>query len=141
MAQAPLELLMIGFPGSQFNGDILPALQKLVDRGNIRIVDLVLVAKGDDGLPVIVEVESDAHDLAGLRDIVGEVNGLISEEDIVDLATGMEPGDSAGILLFEHTWAAEFADAVRAAQGEVVVSLRIPPEAVEEVLATMAEEG
>ena len=134
MAQAPLELLMIGFPGSQFNGDILPALQKLVDRGNIRIVDLVLVAKGDDGLPVI-------DDLAGLRDIVGEVNGLISEEDIVDLATGMEPGDSAGILLFEHTWAAEFADAVRAAQGEVVVSLRIPPEAVEEVLAAMAEEG
>jgi Family of unknown function (DUF6325) len=141
MSHAPLELLMVGFPGSQFNGDILPALAELVDSGTIRIVDLVLVAKGDDGLPIIIEVESDAHDLAGLRDIVGDVNGLISEEDIVDLAAGMDPGDSAAIMLFEHTWAGTFADAVRAAKGEVVVSLRIPQEALEEVLAAQAGEG
>src|SRR5262245_16961019 len=95
MVTAPLELVMIAFPGSQFNGEILPALQDLVDRGTIRIVDAVLVAKGDDGLPVVVEVESDDHDLAPLRDIVGDVNGLIAEEDIVDLAEGLMPGDSA----------------------------------------------
>jgi hypothetical protein len=141
MATAPLELVMIGFPGSQFNGEVLPALQDLVDRGTIRIVDAVLVAKGDDGMPVIVEVESDEHDLAPLRDIVGDVNGLISEEDIVDLAAGLSPGDSAGIILFEHTWASEFADAVASAKGEVLVSLRIPPEVVDEVVAAQAVEG
>src|SRR5262245_61039097 len=112
MGSAPLELVMIAFPGSAFNGEILPALQDLVDREIIRIVDLVLISKGEDNLPVIVEVESDEHDLAPLRDIVGEVNGLIAEEDIFDLADGLEPGDSAGILLFEHTWAARFAEAV-----------------------------
>ena len=141
MTHAPLELLMVGFPGSQFNGDILPALAELVDSGQIRVVDLVLVSKGDDGLPIIVEVESDAHDLDGLRDLVGDVNGLIAEEDIIDLAVGMDPGDSAAIMLFEHTWATKFADAVRAAKGEVVVSLRITPETVAEVLAARAEEG
>jgi hypothetical protein len=87
MGTAPLELMMIGFPGSEFKGEILPAIQDLVDREIIRIVDLVLVSKGDDGLPVVVEVESDEHDLAPLRDIVGDVNGLIAEEDILDLAT------------------------------------------------------
>jgi hypothetical protein len=141
MATAPLELVMIAFPGSEFNGEILPALQDLVDRGTVRIVDLVLVTKGDDGLPVVVEVESDEHDLDGLNDIVGDVNGLISEEDIVDLAEGLSPGDSAGIVLFEHTWATDFANAVEAANGEVVVSLRIPPEVVDEVVAATAEEG
>jgi hypothetical protein len=141
MATAPLELVMIAFPGSEFNGEILPALQDLVDRGTVRIVDLVLVSKGDDGLPVVVEVESDEHDLDGLNDIVGDVNGLISEEDIVDLAEGLAPGDSAGIVLFEHTWATDFANAVEAANGEVVVSLRIPPEVVDEVVAATAEEG
>jgi Family of unknown function (DUF6325) len=141
MATAPLELVMIGFPGSKFNGDILPALQKLVDRGTVRIVDLVVVTKDDEGLPVVVEVESDAGDLASLRDIVGDVNGLIAEEDILDLAAGMSPGDTAAILLFEHTWAGEFADAVRAAKGELLVSLRIPPDIVDEVVAAQAEEG
>jgi hypothetical protein len=141
MATGPLELMMIGFPGSEFNGEILPALQDLVDRDVIRIVDLVLVNKGDDGLPVVVEVESDEHDLAPLRDIVGDVNGLIAEEDIFDLAEGLDPGDSAGIMLFEHSWATGLADAVERAKGEVAVSLRIPQSVVEEVLAARAEEG
>jgi hypothetical protein len=141
MADAPLELVMIGFPQSQFNGEILPALQDLVDREIVRIVDLVLVSKGDDGVPVVVEIESDDADLAPLRDIVGDVNGLIAEEDIFDLAEGLDPGDSAGILLFEHTWAAQFAEAVEASKGEVAVSMRIPQSVIEEVLAARAEEG
>ncbi len=140
MGIAPLELMMIDFPGSQFNGEILPALADLVDREIIRIVDLVLVSKGDDGLPVVVEVESDDHDLAPLRDIVGDVNGLIAEEDIFDLAANIAPGDSAGIMLFEHAWAARFADAVEAAKGEVMVSLRIPAGVVDEVLAARTED-
>jgi uncharacterized membrane protein len=141
MTTAPLELVMIRFPGSQFNGDILPALQELVDRGAVRIVDVVLVSKGDDGRPVIVEVESNDHDLAALRDIVGDVNGLIAEEDIHDLAEGLAPGDSAGIILFEHTWASVFADAVMSANGEVLVSVRIPPDVVDEVVAAQAEDA
>src|SRR5262245_29997364 len=118
MATGPLELMMIGFPGSAFSGEILPALQDVVERDIIRIVDLVLVTKGEDGLPIVVEVESDEHDLAPLRDIVGDVNGLIAEEDIFDLAENLEPGDSAGIMLFEHTWATDFANAVERANGE-----------------------
>ena len=141
MTTAPLELVMIALPGRQFSPEILSALQDVVDRGTIRIVDAVLVAKGNDGSPVIVEVESDDHDLAPLRDIVGDVNGLIAEEDIFDLAAGLAPGDFAGIILFEHTWASDFADAVKSADGEVLVSLRIPPDVVDEVVAAQADEG
>jgi hypothetical protein len=138
MSEAPLELVMIGFPGSKFNGRIVPALQDLVDREIITIVDLVLVSKDDDGMPTIVEIETGDDDLAPLRDVVGDVNGLISEEDIVDLAAGLDPGDSAAIMLFEHTWASEFAAAVRAADGELAVTLRIPQEVVDEVLTAQA---
>ena len=141
MTTAPLELVMIALPRRQFSPEILSALQDVVDRGTIRIVDAVLVAKRNDGSPVIVEVESDDHDLAPLRDIVGDVNGLIAEEDIFDLAAGLAPGAFAGIILFEHTWASDFADAVKSADGEVLVSLRIPPDVVDEVVAAQADEG
>ena len=141
MTTAPLELVMIALPGRQFSPEILSALQDVVDRGTIRIVDAVLVAKGDDGTPVIVEVESDDHGLAPLRAIVGDINGLIAEEDAFDLAAGLAPGHTAGIILLEHTWASDFADAVKSANGEVLVSLRIPPDVVDEVVAAQADEG
>jgi hypothetical protein len=135
MPAAPLELVMIGFPGRPFSADIIPALQRLVDRGAVRVVDFVLVTRGDDGRPVIVEIEGVDHELAALRAIVGDVNGLIAEEDIIDLTSALTAGESAGIFLLEPTWAIDFAAAVDAAAGRVLASVRIPPEVVDEVAA------
>ena len=135
MPAAPLELVMIGFPGRPFSADIIPALQRLVDRGAVRVVDFVLVTRGDDGRPVIVEIEGVDHELAALRAIVGDVNGLIAEEDIVDLTSTLGTRESAGIFLLEPTWAIDFAAAVDAAAGRVLASVRIPPGVVDEVAA------
>ena len=87
------------------------------------------------GTSAIVEIEGVDHELAALRAIVGDVNGLIAEEDIVDLASSLAAGESAGIFLFEPTWAIDFAAAVNAAAGRVLASVRIPPEVVDEVAA------
>jgi hypothetical protein len=141
MSAAPLELVMIGFPGRLFSADIIPALWGLVDRGAVRVVDFVLVTKGDDGRPAVVEIEGVDHELAALRAIVGDVNGLIAEEDIVDLTGNLAPGESAGIFLFEPTWAADFAAAVTAAAGRVVANVRIPREVVDEVAAEKRHDG
>jgi hypothetical protein len=141
MTIAPLELVMIAFPGSKFSGEIIPVLGDLVERGHIRIVDLVFMQKMTDELPTIMELENVKDEYPGLVDIVGDVNGLISEEDIVDLAVSLDKGDSAAILLFEHTWASAFTDAVRRADGELVFSLRIPQAVVDEVEAARAEVG
>ena len=138
MAAGPLELIVLGFPGSKFSGAILPALIDLIEREIVRVVDLVIVQKNSDGLPEITEIENtDDPAFAGLVDIIGSPNGLIGEEDIVQLAEDLEPGDTAAMMLFEHTWANTFVDAVRKADGELLLQLRIPQEVVEIVETAM----
>jgi uncharacterized membrane protein len=132
----PVELLLVQFPGNQFTGEIAPALQNLVDSGTIRIIDLVFVAKDADGNAVGVEIE-DLNDesRANYNALVDELEGLISEDDIDDLAAALEPNSSAGILLFEHTWATPFRDALVNSGGELLARFPIPPEAMAEVIA------
>jgi hypothetical protein len=132
----PVELLFVEFPGNQFSGEITPALQALVDAGTIRIIDLVFVAKDADGNAVGIEIEElDDESRGNFNALVSELEGLISEEDIADLAEGLEPNSSAGILLFEHTWAIPFRDALVNSGGELLARFPIPPEALAEVMA------
>jgi hypothetical protein len=141
MGLGPIEVLVIGFPGSQFNGGILPALRDVVERDIVSIVDCLLVAKDLDGSLAIVEI-GDAganEDVAALAEMVGEANGLLSEEDVEEIAVALEPGDSAAFLVFEHTWAKPFRDAIVGSGGVLVANLRIPGMVVDEVLAELAE--
>jgi len=133
----PLELLVIGFPGNQFNGEIAPELGKLVEAGTIRIVDLIFMSKDADGATQSFELaEIDDGDLqSAFNAVVASVDGLITEEDIEDIAEALDPNSSAAMLLFEHTWATPFADALRASGGELIDAIRIPREAVEAVVA------
>ena len=102
----PVELLLVQFPGNQFTGEIIPALQELVETGTIRIIDLVFVAKDADGNAVGIELEElDDDSRENFNSLVTELEGLIADEDIEDLAAALEPNSSAGILLFENTWA------------------------------------
>jgi uncharacterized membrane protein len=131
----PVELLFVEFPGNQFTGEIIPALSALIDQGTIRVIDLVFVAKDADGNSVGIALE----DLPGeakdaFSELVTELAELIAEEDVEDLAEGLEPNSSAAILLFEHVWATKFRDAVISSGGELVAAIRIPKEVVDEVL-------
>ena len=132
----PVELLFVEFPGNQFTGEIIPALRELLDQGTIRILDLVFVAKDGDGNAVGMELEALPADAKGaFSELVEELEELIAEEDVEDLAEALEPNSSAAILLFEHTWAIPFRDAIANSGGQLVVRLPITEAALAEIAA------
>ncbi len=136
MSIGPIEILVISFPGNEFNGDVAPALAELVQTGTIRVIDLVFVAKDAAGDVAALELsELDEATSAAFRPHVEEPSGMLAEEDIADLAAELEPASSAAILMFEHVWATRFRDAVVESGGELVAAIRIPKEAIDEVLA------
>ena len=132
----PVEILVVGFPGNQFTGEIAPALEDLVKSGLIRVIDLVFVTKDADGSVVGVELSDlDEATSAAFQPHVEEPSGLLSDEDIEDLGAQLEPNSSAAILLFEHLWAIQFRDAVLNSGGQLITSIRIPKEVIDEVVA------
>ncbi len=136
MSIGPIEILVISFPGNEFNGDVAPALAELVQTGTIRVIDLVFVAKDAAGDVAALELsELDEATSAAFRPHVEEPSGMLAEEDIADLAAELESASSAAILMFEHVWATRFRDAVVESGGELVAAIRIPKEAIDEVLA------
>ncbi|HET6918481.1 MAG TPA: DUF6325 family protein [Jiangellaceae bacterium] len=123
----PIDYLVVEFPGSRMTGEGLPLLVDLVDRGIIRILDLVFVKKELDGSMkgmAIADLDQDGKlDLAVFE---GASSGLIDQDDIADAGGVLEPGSSAGILVYENVWAAPFATALRRGGAQLVASGRIP---------------
>jgi Family of unknown function (DUF6325) len=132
---APVDLVLLGFPGNQFTGDVAPALADLVSSGTVRILDLVFISKDADGNVVGVELDQLGDVAAGFDDVDGEVSGLLTDEDIAAAGEELELNSSAALLMFENTWASKFVSAVRAANGELIAHERIPVAAMEEFLA------
>jgi len=136
MNVGPVDIIVVSFPGNQFTGEIAPALAELVEAGTIRVIDLVFVSKSADGEIVGIELSDlDESTSAAFQPHVEEPSGLLSDEDIADLGEDLAPNSSAAILLFEHVWATKFRDALLGAGGELVASIRIPKEVVDEVVA------
>ncbi len=136
MPLGPMEMLMVRFPGSQLTGDLVPALAELVESGTIHIVDFLFIQKDERGVVTVHELSDLAPDLLGrFAPLLDDITPLLNDDDAQELAASLEPGASAGIMLFENTWATRFANAVRAAQGEVLLNERIPHAVVAEVLA------
>lgn len=128
---------MIQFPGDRFDGSIAPAIADLVDRGVVGILDLVFVKKGTDGSIVVFEYD-ELDEVVEFSVIDGEADGLLSSDDVVELAGDLPPGSAALFVLFEDLWAAELGRAVRAAGGELVAGGRIPHQIVTEAVAAIA---
>jgi hypothetical protein len=126
----PIDYILIEWPGRQPNGEVAPHLVDLVDRGLIRILDLVFVAKDEDGTVRGLEIAEVGGEVAELSIFEGASSGLLSEEDIDEAGGVMESGTSAALLVFENTWAAPFATAVRRSGGQLAASGRIPVQAV-----------
>ena len=141
MGLGPIEVVVVGFPGSEFNGGILPALADVVERDIVSIVDCLLITKDEQGNVEFVEIEEvgSDDDVARLGELVQGVNGLLSDEDIDAFAEALEPGDSAAALVFEHTWAKPFRDAVVGSGGVMIANVRVPGVIADEVLAAVEE--
>jgi hypothetical protein len=137
----PIDYLIVEFPGSRMTGEGLPLLVDLADRGIIRIIDLVFVKRELDGSVsglAIADLDQDGDlDLAVFE---GASSGLLGQDDIDEASSVLEPGNSAGILVYENRWAAPFAAALRRGGAQVVATGRIPVEDVVAALDT-AEAG
>ena len=127
----PIDYLVVEFPGNRMTGKAFPLLVDLVDRGLIRILDLVFVRKDLDGSVVGLELaDLNGDGQLDLSVFDGASSGLLGEDDIQEAGEAVQPGSSAGILIYENVWAAPFAAAVRGSGGQLVASGRIPIQAI-----------
>ena len=134
----PVDVAVIAFDGSDFSGDIAPALADLQASGTVNVIDLAFVRKDADGSTVIVEVADDTV-AAAFDQIADSQFDLLSEADLTDLARGLEPESAAMVVVWENSWAARFASAVRQSHGRVAMLERIPHENVERAITALEE--
>jgi hypothetical protein len=127
----PVDWIVVEFPGSKFKGEIAPILDDLVERGTVRVLDLLLIRKGEDGELEFFELSDlDESEIGTLRAYETELATLLSEDDVIAVAASVEPGSTAALLVWENRWAAPFGSAVRRAGGQLVASGRIPVQAL-----------
>ena len=131
----PIDYLVVEFPGSNFTGEIMPEMVDLVQRGVVRVLELVVIKKDEDGSYEAVEFDDfSAGALGELREAERSLANLLSEDDVAAVVDALEPGSTAGLLIYENLWAAPFASAVRRAGGQLVASGRIPTQQLLTVL-------
>ena len=127
----PISYLVVEFPGDKMTGEGFAHLIDLVDRGVIRILDLMFVTRDMDGSTRALELRDIDHD--GQFDLAifeGASSGLLDESDLVDAGSVIEPGSSAGVLLFENRWAAPFIQALRHSDAQLVAAGYVPQDAI-----------
>jgi hypothetical protein len=142
----PVDYLIVEFPaGNQnFTGEGARELLRLHDAGIIRIMDILILQKGEDGTVMAQEL-GDLAELGEIHRLEAELAQTLAEEDVEHLAAAMDPGSVAGVLVYENLWAAPFASAMRHAGGQVIANGRIPIQAmiaaIESDAAALAAQG
>ena len=140
MTYGPIDFLALEFKTGQLKGEILPELLDLVKNKVVRVIDLVIIQKYEDGHHEAAEMQQLAPDLLALFDpLEVETSGIIQVEDIANVAEAMENGTNAALLLFENLWAVKFKEAVLRANGKLLAEDRIPHEVVEEAMEIFAK--
>ena len=134
----PVDYLVVEFPGSNFSGEIMPEMVDLVQRGVVRVLELVVIKKAEDGSFEALEFDELSGDALGeVREAERNLANLLSEDDVAAVVDALEPGSTAGLLIYENLWAAPFASAVRRAGGQLVAGGRIP---TQQLLAVLEDE-
>jgi hypothetical protein len=127
----PVDWIVVEFPGSRFRGEIAPILDDLTERGTIRVLDLLLIRKAEDGALDFFELSDlDEDEMGSIRAYETALATLLSEEDVNAAAAAVQPGSTAALLVWENRWAAPFGSAVRRAGGQLVAEGRIPVQAL-----------
>jgi hypothetical protein len=130
MEIGPIDYLVVEFPGNRMTGEGWPLLVDLVDRGVIRLLDLVFIRKDEDGSVIGLSLQDLGAEGVDLTIFEGASSGLLGDDDLAEAANAIEPGCSAGVMVYENTWAAPFATALRRGGGQLVAYGRIPVQAV-----------
>jgi Family of unknown function (DUF6325) len=127
----PVDYVVVEFPpgASNFTGEMAAELIALVDSGTIRLIDVLVLTKAEDGSVEAMEL-SDVGELGELRALEAELAELLAAEDVAQLAAAMDPGTTAGVLVWENVWAAPLASAVRRSGGQLIANGRIPIQAI-----------
>jgi hypothetical protein len=127
----PVDYVVVEFPAgtSNFTGEMVDELLALVDGGIIRVIDVLILTKADDGTVEATEF-SDVDELGPLQALEAQLAELLAEEDVEHLAAAMDPGSTAGVLIWENLWAAPFASAARRSGGQLIADGRIPIQAI-----------
>jgi hypothetical protein len=140
MSYGPIDFIAIEFKTDQLTGESLPALLELVEKKIVRVIDLVIILKDQDGEVKVLEVEELAPNMLAFFDpLQVDISGIIQVEDIEFIAEAMEDNTTAALLLFENLWAIKFGEAVTRASGRMVMYDRIPFEVVNETLEMFAQ--
>ncbi len=126
----PIDYLLVEWPGRQPNGKAAPMLADLAERGIIRVLDLAFITKAEDGTVAGLDIQGLGEQVEELKVFEGASSGLLGDDDLEEAATALEPGTSAALLVYENSWAAPFASAVRRSGGQLVASGRIPVQAL-----------
>lgn len=127
----PVDYLIVEFPAgaSNFTGEMAKELLALVDAGTIRVIDVLILTKNEDGSVDAMEL-SDIEELGPLQAVEAQLAELLAAEDVEHLAAAMDPGSTAGVLIWENLWAAPFASAARRSGGQLIATGRIPIQAI-----------
>ena len=129
----PVDYIVVEFPAgkSNFSGEMAAELASLAESGTIRVLDLLIVNKAEDGTIEAFEIDDLDENQAGeLLDLETEIAEILAAEDVVHLAEAMENGSTAAVLVWENSWAAPFASAARRAGGQLIATGRIPIQAI-----------
>ena len=136
----PVDYLVVEFPAGQqnFTGAAAEELLRLHDAGIIRVMDLVIIGKGEDGAVMAQEL-GDLENLGEFARLETELAETLAEEDVLTFGEVMAPGSMGAVLVFENLWAAPFGSAVRHAGGQLIANGRIPVQAI--IAAVEADEA
>ena len=127
----PVDYVVVEFPAgaSNFTGEMAEELVRLVNSGTIRLIDVLILTKNEDGTVDAMEL-SDIEELGELQALEAQLAELLAEDDVENLAAAMDPGSTAGVLIWENLWAAPFAAAARRSGGQLIATGRIPIQAI-----------
>jgi hypothetical protein len=136
----PVDYIVVEFPRFRPTGEALQHLVDLVDRGVIRLLDLALVHKDEQGSVTVMAItDLDSDGVLDLAVFEGASSGLLDDDDLQEAAAALEPGSAGGVLVYENLWAAPFARALRRNGAQLVASGRIPAQALLAALDTEAQ--
>jgi hypothetical protein len=132
----PVDFVLIEFPEDRLTGRAAQELLELVDRGIVRVFDVLIVGKDETGATYGLELaEAPVEQVGGFSELAWARSGLLTDEDLHEAAKGMEPGRLAALIVYENTWAIPFVTAARASGGELVASARLSAQDVMDALA------